>query len=61
MIPALILQALAVLQLATLVSFKKIIPRAMKPIELDVTNIGKKGDYFFHFYLEEDSLDGSLC
>lgn len=58
MIAALLLQALALLQMAEIMSFKTIIPRANKPIELDVTNINKQGDYFFNFFLQEDSLDG---
>jgi hypothetical protein len=58
MISAMILKALTVLAFIGAVNFKRIIPRDEKPLKLDINNLSQTGDYIFHFYLEEDSLDG---
>lgn len=58
LIASVILQLTVLLLLMKELSFARIIPRQNKPIELDVTNQGYVGDYFFHFYLEEDTLPG---
>ena len=60
MAASLILRAVSVLLCLKQLSFTRIIPRPNKPIELDITNQNQVGDYFFHFYLEEDTLPGSL-
>lgn len=60
MTASLILQAVSLLLCLKELSFTKIIPRPNKPIELDITNQNQIGDYLFHFYLEEDTLPGSL-
>lgn len=59
-IASIILQAAILLLLMEQLSFTRIIPRPNKPIELDVTNQNYVGDYFFHFFLEEDTLLGTL-
>jgi hypothetical protein len=61
MLASLCLQALILLVSVKQVTFKSIIPRPMKPVELDITNRGETGDYTFHFFLENDSLDGILA
>ena len=38
---------------------KTIIPKPGIPIELKINNQNIVSDYTFHFYLEEDSLDGN--
>ena len=58
MLSATMLQLLSLLLLAKQLSFAKIIPRPNKPIELDVTNQNLIGDYFFNFYIEEDTQPG---
>lgn len=52
------LKLLAIVAALEGVCYPRIIPRQDKPIELDVTNINEISDYFFHFYLESDSLVG---
>ena len=60
MTASLILRAVSLLICLKHLSFSRIIPRPNKPIELDITNQNQVGDYFFHFYLEEDTLPGRL-
>lgn len=60
MISAIVLRAVTLLAFVGLVNFKRIIPRDEKPLTLDINNLSQTGDYKFHFYLEEDSLDGRL-
>lgn len=52
------LKILAIIAALEGVCYPRLIPRQDKPIELDVTNVNEVSDYFFHFYLETDSLPG---